>query len=279
MVWNKNTSIRFNPKVLIRAKQLFYDYIPTNQCNDILKKEFNTKVRANVFWRQLFSNEERKKHKQKLCSQSKIGNKNPMKNESSKLKSKLSHKGQSAWNKGLKGKEFRIHYPNGIKGGGKKGFRHSLESRIKMSKNMKGKKHPNYNPSLELRQRASIRMQELRHNFEFNKKMFQSLNRSVTNPHRQVKEWIDKFTSLKTSTNFCIKIGKTFGSIDEAEPNIKIAFFIDGNYWHDYPNLRKWDKCVNSYLQNRGWKVLRFWESDIKKNPAQVIQSIKNYNL
>jgi DNA mismatch endonuclease (patch repair protein) len=76
-----------------------------------------------------------------------------------------------------------------------------------------------------------------------------------------------------------------------------LAVFCDGDFWHG----RKWnalrrdlargtnaaywcakisrnmrrDKKVNSLLRRSGWRVLRVWESDIKKNPHAVAMELK----
>lgn len=58
------------------------------------------------------------------------------------------------------------------------------------------------------------------------------------------------------------------------EPNIVIE--CDGNYWHNYPNLRRIDKMRTTEMLNNGYVVLRFWESDIKKNIDSCINQIKH---
>jgi len=54
----------------------------------------------------------------------------------------------------------------------------------------------------------------------------------------------------------------------------KIAVFCDGDYWHRRPDVSEKDERVNKKLRERGWLVLRFWERDIKNNPAQITQQI-----
>ncbi|MDP2967268.1 MAG: very short patch repair endonuclease [bacterium] len=73
----------------------------------------------------------------------------------------------------------------------------------------------------------------------------------------------------------------------------KIAVFIDGDFWHGY-NLEKFgkkvprkywlpkikrniqrDKEVNSTLRKLKWRVLRFWEHEIRKNPAKALSKIE----
>jgi len=73
-------------------------------------------------------------------------------------------------------------------------------------------------------------------------------------------------------------------SIDIASPKNKVAIFIDGDFWHGYrfsklkkrlpkkywlPKIRaniKRDKLNRNKLKKDGWKVLRIWEHEIKKD-------------
>jgi len=77
----------------------------------------------------------------------------------------------------------------------------------------------------------------------------------------------------------------------------KIAVFIDSDFWHGHPkrlimpktNRKYWtlkiarnrqrDKDVNKRLKKGGWKVLRIWEHDVKKNInkciSRIIETIK----
>jgi len=73
----------------------------------------------------------------------------------------------------------------------------------------------------------------------------------------------------------------------------KIAVFIDGCFWHKCPlhyrepkSKRKYwlpkieenvkrDRIVNRSLKKMGYKVVRFWEHEIKKNPDRCINKIK----
>lgn len=78
----------------------------------------------------------------------------------------------------------------------------------------------------------------------------------------------------------------------------KIAIFVDGDFWHarghqEHPgeqvgshrdywtkkltrNVER-DKEINDELTEAGWLVLRFWESDIKKNLDDVLAEIQKY--
>lgn len=73
-----------------------------------------------------------------------------------------------------------------------------------------------------------------------------------------------------------------FGKPDITFPKSKVAIFVDGCFWHDCPkhgqvpesNAEFWtrkinankkrDRLVNKTVQNKGWKVLRIWECELK---------------
>lgn len=80
--------------------------------------------------------------------------------------------------------------------------------------------------------------------------------------------------------------------IDVAFPSRKVAIFVDGCFWHGcpihfrFPKSRKayWhpklkrnmkrDEEIASQLRTKGWKVLRFWEHELKKMDG-VIEKIR----
>ena len=78
----------------------------------------------------------------------------------------------------------------------------------------------------------------------------------------------------------------------------KIAIFVDGDFWHaryhkEHPgeqmksNKAYWtqklknnvdrDIEVNEQLLKLGWLVLRFWGTDVEKNPEKCLAEIKKY--
>ena len=88
------------------------------------------------------------------------------------------------------------------------------------------------------------------------------------------------------------------GTPDIATTRYKLAVFVDGDFWHgkghqEAPgeqirtNREYWvpkltrnverDKEVNDALTADGWLVLRYWESDIKKNVEAVVEDIRQY--
>ena len=80
--------------------------------------------------------------------------------------------------------------------------------------------------------------------------------------------------------------------IDIAIPSKKLAIFIDGCFWHGCPrhsskpktNRAYWlpklrknklrDKAKTAKLKAAGWKVMRFWEHDVKKRLEWCIEKV-----
>ena len=87
------------------------------------------------------------------------------------------------------------------------------------------------------------------------------------------------------------------GKPDIVITRCKIAIFVDGDFWHGknmddiekqvqsnrtywLPKIRRnreRDAEVNDVLTEQGWIVLRFWESDIKKQLEQCVAQILDY--
>lgn len=88
------------------------------------------------------------------------------------------------------------------------------------------------------------------------------------------------------------------GTPDIVITRYRIAIFVDGDFWHargheEHPgeqigtNKDFWqkklkrnverDKEVNDELTESGWLVLRFWESDIKKDLQKCVDTICQY--
>lgn len=87
-----------------------------------------------------------------------------------------------------------------------------------------------------------------------------------------------------------------FGTPDFVFKGKKVAVFCDSEFWHgkylmekkyipktnaDYwiPKLERnieRDKRVNTELQSAGWKVVRFWEKDIRTHPEECAQKVFN---
>lgn len=95
---------------------------------------------------------------------------------------------------------------------------------------------------------------------------------------------------------------KIMGKPDIAFTKVRLAVFVDGDFWHgnnwrlrgykdfqdelshysDYwqkkliNNVER-DKRVNYQLGREGWIVLRYWESDIKKDSGKIADEIEHW--
>lgn len=72
----------------------------------------------------------------------------------------------------------------------------------------------------------------------------------------------------------------------------RIVVFVDSDFWHGHPkhfqmpatNRKYWqakidrnkarDKAVNRKLKRQGWRVIRFWEFDIKHQFNKVLDRL-----
>lgn len=82
------------------------------------------------------------------------------------------------------------------------------------------------------------------------------------------------------------------GKPDFAFPAVRAVVFIDGCFWHKCPKHyrapksstdywlakvernRKRDLKVTRELKEKGWRVLRVWECQLKKSPAKVLKRV-----
>lgn len=101
-----------------------------------------------------------------------------------------------------------------------------------------------------------------------------------------------KFKNLLVGLRFRYQ-PKIIGKPDFASKKRKIAIFIDSCFWHKCPNhFRRpnsnksyWKlkidrnveraKEVNKLLKKDGWKVMRFWEHEVIKNPDKCLSKVK----
>ncbi|MFZ5430466.1 MAG: very short patch repair endonuclease [Bacteroidota bacterium] len=87
------------------------------------------------------------------------------------------------------------------------------------------------------------------------------------------------------------------GKPDIVYPNKKLVIFVDGEFWHGYnweqkkirirTNPKFWiskierniqrDEQINQLLSLSGWKVIRFWEHQLKKDFEGCLDKIIGY--
>lgn len=83
------------------------------------------------------------------------------------------------------------------------------------------------------------------------------------------------------------------GRPDFIFPKQNLAVFVDGCFWHGCKrhcimpksNQKYWepkiarnkerDKAINRHYKSKGWRTVRIWEHDIKRNTVKIISRIK----
>jgi DNA mismatch endonuclease (patch repair protein) len=88
-----------------------------------------------------------------------------------------------------------------------------------------------------------------------------------------------------------------FGKPDFVFPKHKLAVFVDGCFWHGCPihatqprtNAEFWrekitrnqarDRLVTRTLRRAGWRVMRIWEHDLKKNERRLLARLLREGL
>lgn len=98
----------------------------------------------------------------------------------------------------------------------------------------------------------------------------------------------------KRKIYFAKNVSKITGKPDFVFRRKRVAVFIDSDFWHCNPekfvmpetnrdywekkisrNIRR-DQEVNEALEAKGWKVVRIWEHEVRKNCNHAIMKILN---
>jgi DNA mismatch endonuclease, patch repair protein len=122
---------------------------------------------------------------------------------------------------------------------------------------------------------------------EHRRKNMQNIRSSGTKPERQIFEALKK-----RRIYFATHVETLPGKPDIVFRRKKLVVFIDSDFWHGHPerypppksNQEYWtakvarnrarDAQVNALLLQKGWKVLRFWEYDVKRSLPECLDQI-----
>jgi len=114
---------------------------------------------------------------------------------------------------------------------------------------------------------------------EQRRKNMQNIQSTGTKPELTIKKEL-----RKRKIYFAQYVNSLPGKPDFVFRRKKVALFIDSDFWHGNPekfimpktNTDYWknkiernktrDKIITHELQENGWKVIRLWESEIKRN-------------
>lgn len=171
--------------------------------------------------------------------------------------------GKKAWNTGLDNSDPRIK----AVADRRRGTKTSEEARKKQSESAKKRKihgHTGIKHSEETKSKLRENTARLWSEGRFCQ---------VTSIHIKMREFLSTLVLVEP---FLEEYQAKYYSLDFAFPKSKIAIECDGTYYHIdpriYPNGPKdkiqrrnfgRDKAKNTYLNNRGWTIIRCWETEI----------------
>lgn len=183
----------------------------------------------------------------------------------------LSHLSKFQWRKG------HISWNNGLKGENSHSYGKvfSKERRDKISKALKDKPL-----SIECRKKISEAHKGLRHTKQTAGKISQTWKTpayQIFAKERRAKQILPKSNSLiEVKVQVFLKelgvdfIAHCYMDIEHAYqcdafiPLLNVVIECDGDYWHKYPIGRNLDHVRTQELAEKGFKVLRLWEKEIK---------------
>lgn len=149
------------------------------------------------------------------------------------------------------------------------GFKHSNEYKLKMSIIQKGNQH---RKGIKMSPESIAKIFEHRKINKLEQIVFDLLKQNKIDFKFQF--YINGGKGLCKSYDF--KIGKTI-------------LEIDGDYWHGHPNVlkpffkidevRENDKIKDKLALDKGYNLIRIWESDIKKDPNIILDKLKEANV
>lgn len=182
-------------------------------------------------------------------------------------------KGNIPWNKGMKNflskETLQKRTETRMK---TDGYRNSEIQKIKIGNKSRGRKH-----TKETIQKISNSKMGHSVSFEQIKKYKESrLNwvtpKKDTSIEIKIQEYL-KQLGYEFYTHQYIKDIEHGYQCDILIPSINLVIECDGNYWHHYPIGREIDHIRTKELIEKGFKVLRLWEHEIKE---MDIDTLKN---
>lgn len=138
------------------------------------------------------------------------------------------------------------------------GFKHSAETKQKILNHPrrysfpKGNKNPGFNKSKETIKKIK------------EKRLFQKILKEDTKPERIIQELLKDLGVAFIKHKAIQDIEHKYQCDIFIEPNIVLE--CDGDYFHNYPLGREIDRIRTKELEEKGYKLLRFWEHEIKNN-------------
>jgi len=119
------------------------------------------------------------------------------------------------------------------------------------------------------------------HSVETIKKIFKY--RKMTTPEKQIADFLEE-NNIKYHFQFFITENDICKSYDFKIKGKPIIIEVDGDYWHGGPGVKKSHSRVNETKENdklkeqiakdRGYRIYRFWESELKNDKEKIFNKI-----
>jgi len=170
-------------------------------------------------------------------------------------------------------------------------YKINLRPNYEYINSLKGKNHPLYGKTWEEIYGLEGAKERRKFFSEFSRKMVIKRIKNNEFPFFNTKIEIAMANEMKKRHIYFVSQFEVDGKFvcDFAIPSIKLIVECDGDYWHGNPliynknNLNKIqigkiqrDKFKDKYLKRKGWKVIRFYESDIKNKLINCVDQIEN---
>lgn len=126
----------------------------------------------------------------------------------------------------------------------------------------------------------------------FTKRKRSEIMSRVKSKNTSIETLVFKFLT-KENIAFKRHYKNATGTPDIAIPSLRLAVFIDSDFWHGW-QFPRWkhtlssdfwknkiernrnrDKSVTRRLRRQGWRVLRVWEHQLKARPLKTFSKIK----
>lgn len=147
------------------------------------------------------------------------------------------------------------------------GKKHTLQTIEKIRLNNSGKKSYWYG-----NHHSNITKLKLR-----NKRLLQIIPSKDTSIEVKIQNFL-KQLEMEFVTHQYIKEIQHGYQCDILIPSLNLIIECDGDYWHHYPEGKEIDRIRTQELIDRGFKVMRLWEQEIKKMTLQKFkEEIENY--
>jgi G:T-mismatch repair DNA endonuclease (very short patch repair protein) len=189
-------------------------------------------------------------------------------------------KGIKPWNYGLKGLKYKTYAAR--TGAHSKGWVMSEEERLKHKGTTTGAKNGQYGskyihsklikcPVCEKELHARAMGAHLTvHNPDKRKEINKKISKKRLLQVLPTKDTIPEIIMQDLLTSYSIPFQKHVNILDFCQPDIfiepNICIFADGDYWHNRPATVQRDIKVNKFLECNGYKVVRYWEHEIKSD-------------